>query len=255
MKKLIVFDLDGTLAESKQAIDGEMAQLIGDLLDLYSVAVISGGDWSQFEIQVLNHLPADARISELAILPTSGTKFYRFTSKWTQVYADSFSNTERNDVLKALNEAVAEAGLAQEKTWGDQIEDRGTQITFSGLGQKAPPEEKAKWDDDHAKRNALKGLLDKKLKNFAVRIGGSTSIDITRPGVDKALGMRKLAEQTRIDVGDMLFIGDALYPGGNDAPVRDAAISSIWVSDVAHTKLVIETLVKANGGEVSLANV
>ncbi|ESQ83045.1 hypothetical protein AEAC466_14375 [Asticcacaulis sp. AC466] len=253
MKKLIVFDLDGTLAESKQAIDEEMAHLIADLLDILSVAVISGGDWSQFEKQVLDHLPANARTSNLSILPTSGTKFYRFTGQWAQVYAEDFSESERSTVLQSLDEAVSEAGLLETRIWGDQIEDRGTQITFSGLGQKAPPAEKAKWDYDHVKRNTLKALLDKKLNNFAVRIGGSTSIDITRPGVDKALGMRRLAEQTGIETGDMLFIGDALYPGGNDAPMRDAGISSIWVNDVAQTKLVIETLVKSNGGQVSLA--
>ena len=57
MKKLIVFDLDGTLATSKQAIDEDMGRLFGELLDIRSVAVISGGDWPQFERQLLGQLP------------------------------------------------------------------------------------------------------------------------------------------------------------------------------------------------------
>ena len=48
MKRLIVFDLDGTLAESKSAPDSEMSKLLHDLLGLVKVAVISGGDWEQF---------------------------------------------------------------------------------------------------------------------------------------------------------------------------------------------------------------
>jgi phosphomannomutase len=53
VKKLVVFDLDGTLAESKSAIDAEMAKLLDSLLDLVKVSVISGGAWLQFEKQVL----------------------------------------------------------------------------------------------------------------------------------------------------------------------------------------------------------
>ena len=64
MKKLIVFDLDGTLAESKSALDAEMSDLLHDLLGIVKVAVISGGDWPQFETQVLAHLPQDERLVE-----------------------------------------------------------------------------------------------------------------------------------------------------------------------------------------------
>ena len=59
MKKLIVYDLDGTLAESKSSVDAKMAELLHDLLGVVKVAVISGGDWPQFEKQVLSHLPKD----------------------------------------------------------------------------------------------------------------------------------------------------------------------------------------------------
>ena len=45
MKKLIVFDLDGTLAESKSSLDAEMAKLLNTLLSITKVAVISDGNW------------------------------------------------------------------------------------------------------------------------------------------------------------------------------------------------------------------
>jgi hypothetical protein len=57
MKKLIVFDLDGTLAPSKSSLDAEMSSLLHDLLEIIKVAVISGGAWLQFERQVLSNLP------------------------------------------------------------------------------------------------------------------------------------------------------------------------------------------------------
>ena len=44
MKALVVFDLDGTLAQSKSSLDAEMAALLNQLLGLIKVAVISGGE-------------------------------------------------------------------------------------------------------------------------------------------------------------------------------------------------------------------
>ena len=247
MKKLIVFDLDGTLATSKQSVDAEMAGLFGELLKLHTVAVISGGDWPQFERQLLDQLPSRGDYDRLFLLPTSGTKFYRFNGVWSQIYADTFSVIERERVMDALTSAAAEAGFADETIWGEQIEDRGSQITFSGLGQEAAPEIKASWDPDIQKRNRLKALLDVQLPDFAVRIGGSTSVDITKPGIDKAYGIGKLATISGFGRSEMLFIGDALYPGGNDAPVRDAGVATIAVHDIADTKLVIETIIKLAG--------
>jgi phosphomannomutase len=247
MKPLIVFDLDGTLATSKQAVDVEMASLFVDLLELHSVAVISGGDWPQFERQLLDQLPSRGNYDKLFLLPTSGTKFYRFEGVWSQIYADIFSVDERERVMDALINAAAEAGFADETVWGEQIEDRGSQITFSGLGQEALPDVKASWDPDIQKRNRLKALLDVRLPDFAVRIGGSTSVDITKPGIDKAYGVNRLAAISGIGLSDMLFIGDALYPGGNDAPVRDAGVATIAVDNIAETKLVIETIIKLCG--------
>jgi phosphomannomutase len=244
MKTLIVFDLDGTLATSKQSMDAQMAQLIVAMLAQFSVAVISGGDWPQFERQLLDQLPSRGHYEKLFLLPTSGTKFYRFDGVWSQVYADDFSLAERGRVMDALTSAVAEAGFADETIWGEQIEDRGSQITFSGLGQEAEPDVKARWDPDIQKRNRLKALLDVRLPDFAVRIGGSTSVDITKPGIDKAYGINRLAAISGIGLPEMLFIGDALYPGGNDAPVRDAGVATIAVHDIADTKLVIETIIK-----------
>ncbi len=244
MKKLIVFDLDGTLATSKQAIDEDMRGLFVELLGIRSVAVISGGDWPQFERQLLEQLPPSNIFTNLFLLPTSGTKFYRFDRLWTQIYADTFTDDERRRVKDALGRAVSGSGLAGEGVWGEQIEDRGSQITFSGLGQQAPTDAKAAWDPHIQKRNRLKTLLDRALPDFAVRIGGSTSIDITRPGIDKAYGIHKSASVSGFDLPEMLFVGDALYPGGNDAPVRDAGVATIAVNDISETKLVIETIIK-----------
>ena len=97
------------------------------------------------------------------------------------------------------------------------------------------------------KRKSLQAALGPLLPGFAVSVGGSTSIDITREGVDKAYGIRKLAEVACVPVTGMIFIGDALYPGGNDYPVRSAGVDTIAVRDVNETKRIIEAIVLFHG--------
>ncbi|MCW3837318.1 HAD-IIB family hydrolase [Sphingomonas canadensis] len=242
MIALVAFDLDGTLAESKQPMDPVMAGLLRDLLAVVRVAIISGGGWGQFEHQMLEELPGDADRTRLYLMPTSGTQLYRFEGDWRKVYAEDFTQGERVHILRALHDAVDEAGFSDPRLWGDRIEDRGSQITFSGLGQKAPPEAKSIWDPDGRKRARLQALLAPMLPGFAVRIGGSTSVDITRQGIDKAYGILKLLDLVGIAAADALFVGDALYPGGNDAPVQRAGIASIAVRGVGDTRRVIETI-------------
>ena len=242
MKRLIAFDLDGTLADSKQAIDAEMSLALSRLTTTAIVAIMSGGDWPQFEEQLVSNLAADTDLTRLFLLPTSGTKLYRFVGAWRLAYAELFSAEERLNILKALNDSVAGMGWSDDPSWGEKIEDRGSQITFSGLGQQAPLDAKRAWDPDFNKRKLLQAALSPLLPGFAVNVGGSTSVDITRAGVDKAYGIHKLAKVTEIPIEDMIFIGDALYPGGNDYPVRAAGVDTIAVRDVTETKRVIEAI-------------
>jgi hypothetical protein len=243
MKKLIVFDLDGTLAESKASLDTEMAKIFTRLLEVTKAAIISGGDWPQFEKQVLAKLNEKQVLKNLSILPTCGTKYYHYKSGWEKLYAENFTTDEKNRIIQRLNEAVKKSGVKVKKTWGDQIEDRGSQITFSGLGQHAPLDAKKKWDPKFLKRKKIKAVLDSSLPDFSVQLGGATSIDITKPGIDKAYGIRKLHKTLDIKISEMIFIGDALFVGGNDYPAVTTGVDCIQVHDPDQTKRVIEGII------------
>ena len=243
MKRLIVFDLDGTLAQSKSSIDTEMANLLNSLLVMVKVAVISGGAWPQFEQQVLAHLRHDNGLRNLSLLPTCGTKFYRHGVGWELLYSEDFTAAESSRIIDSLQRAMVAADCKVEKVWGEVIEDRGSQITFSALGQQAPLEDKKKWDPDFIKRQKIKAVLDTLIPQFSVHLGGATSIDVTRQGIDKAYGIRKLRDILEIPIDQMIFIGDALFPGGNDYPAKEAGVLSIEVRDPHETKRVIEALV------------
>jgi len=243
LKKLIVFDLDGTLAESKSAVDPEMSGLLHEVLAIVKVAIISGGDWPQFEKQVVDKLPHDERLTQLSLLPTCGMKFYQYSGDWKKLYEEDFTKNEREKILSSLEKARTQAGYKVAKVWGEAIEDRGSQITFSALGQQAPLEEKNKWDPDYTKRKKIKAILDTYIPEFSVRIGGSTSIDITKPGIDKAYGIGKLRDLLHVSLKEMIYIGDALFPGGNDYPVEEAGVDSIQVNGPHETKQVVRTII------------
>ena len=243
MKSLIVFDLDGTLAKSKSPLDDEMAGLLKGLLGVVKVAIISGGDLPQFQTQVIDRLPAGSALENLVLLPTSGTKFFIYDGQWRKLYSEDLSNAEKQTIEAALEQAVAQAGVQPVQTWGERIEDRGTQVTYSALGQQAPLEAKEGWDPDFAKRKAVQAILARTLGNFSVRLGGTTSIDVTRPGIDKAYGIHKLRDVLHVPIEQMLYVGDAIFPGGNDYAALQAGVDCIAVRDPEDTKRVIETIV------------
>lgn len=248
MKSLMVFDLDGTLAKSKSPLETDMADLLEKLMAVMKVAVISGGAWAQFEKQLLANLPQDDRLKQLSLLPTSGTKFLHYDGHWTQLYAENFTPDDKTKIIDALNKALDESGLRPERHWGEVIEDRDSQITMSALGQEAPLEVKSAWDPDFEKRKKIKAILAPLIPGFSVGMGGASSIDVTRPGVDKAYGLHKLEEVLGVPIKEMIFVGDALFPGGNDEPARKTGATCIKVRDPEETGRVIEAVIACVGG-------
>ena len=247
MKKLIVFDLDGTLAPSKSSLAPQTAGLLRDLLGIIRVAVISGGAWAQFEMQLLSDLPQDSFLANLSLLPTCGTKFFQYNGSWKLLYSEDLTASEKEKITSSLNQAVAAGGFKPEKVWGEVIEDRGSQITFSALGQQAPLDEKDKWDHDFAKRKKMKATLDTLIPEFSVRMGGATSIDVTKPGIDKAYGIRKLRDVLGISLREMIYVGDALFPGGNDYPAKEAGVVCVAVRGPQESKPVTAGIVACLG--------
>jgi len=220
--RLVAFDLDDTLAPSKSAIDPRIGELLIALAERVEVAIISGGQLAQFQAHVVDRLPdaSAAVLSHFHLLPTCGTQYYRLKPDGIEtVYAHSLTDDEKARVLAAVEEEARRLGFWEAETWGDILEDRGSQITFSALGQRAPLDAKKAWDPTGEKKNTLRAAIAARIPDLEVRSGGSTSVDITHRGIDKAYGMRQLAEQTGIPLDDMLFVGDRLDPDGNDYPV------------------------------------
>ncbi|MBD1321758.1 HAD-IIB family hydrolase [Gordonia hankookensis] len=228
--RLVMFDLDDTLAPSKSPMADDMVALMHRMLDQSLGCIISGGRFEQFAAQVLARLGTFDSIGNLHLMPTCGTQYVRWSgTDWETVYAEYLSDDEKSRTLDVLEAGSKELGLWESETWGPILEDRGSQITFSALGQSAPVDAKAAWDPDGAKKESLRAYAAERLTDLEVRSGGSTSVDVTKKGIDKAYGARKLMDILDLGTGDILFFGDRLDEGGNDRPVLDLGIESIAV--------------------------
>src|SRR3989344_853440 len=136
-KKLIVFDLDGTLAATKAKMDREMSKLVERLLTVKKVAIIGGGKYGIFQHQFLNEFQAPKQLlHHLFLFPVTSTTFYRFNHGWKKVYALDLSAKEKTKIKKAFARVLKQINYQPpKKIYGKIIEDRGSQITWSAVGQ------------------------------------------------------------------------------------------------------------------------
>lgn len=245
-KELIVFDLDKTLAESKHEIDDEMAALLVALLKKKKVAVISGGAFTQFQKQFVSKLKS-GNLASLFLFPTCGSAFYRYAADgWVNVYHETLSPEEKARIFQAFEKMFAEVGFKKpERIYGDFIEDRMTQITFAAHGSLAPLAIKSAWDFDRKKRLKMIEILKRFIPEFEIRTGGTSSIDVTRKGIDKAYGIVQMEKHLDIPRSAMAFVGDDLGEGGNDFPVIATGVAVVAVRDPSHTKAIIRSIIEA----------
>lgn len=246
-KKLIAFDLDDTLSITKSPISDRMSGLLGRLLEKYDVCVISGGNIDQFHKQVIDRLDVPKHLlGKLHLMPTCGTRYYRYdelNSKWAMQYANDLTKDQKTRIVEALKTVAKEMNIWCETPQGEIIEDRFSQITMSALGQQATPDEKYAWAEKYKDlRPIYRDKVAQIVPDVEVRIGGTTSTDVTLPGIDKAFGMTKLIEAIDISKDEILFFGDKLEEGGNDFPVKNMGIDSIAVDGWETTAYALEGL-------------
>ncbi len=246
LPRLVAFDLDGTLAESKQRMSADMGERLSKLLARIPVAVMSGAGLPQFERQFFPALSPEADLSHLYLFPDNAAQCYLYKhGEWRPQYDHAFSGEEKERITLALYQVLDEVGLreAPVRVWGERIEDRGAQEAFSPLGQQAPLADKQAWHDaNNELRMALRDKLAAYLPDFSIAAGGLTTIDVTRRGITKAYGIQRLVKLTGIPIGDMLYIGDALEEGGNDAVVKETGIRARAVFGPDETAVQIDTL-------------
>src|SRR3989344_2101075 len=252
-KDLIVFDLDGTLIQTKSPMDLEMSKLISKLLLLKKVVVIGGGKYSVFQELFLRQLKFHKKLlSQLFLFPTTATAFYKYNHGWKRVYSLFLTTSEISKIKRAFKDVFDEIGYKHpKKTYGEIIENRGgSQVSFSVYGQdlvralgNKGVRMKEKWLRDNLKtKMRITKLVAEKLPNLEVRAAGFTTIDVTKKGIDKAFGLRQIGKRLKVPIKKMLFVGDEIFPGGNDYAVVKTGVDYIKVKGPEETKKIIREI-------------
>ena len=244
MKKVLSFDIDQTLNIAKTPIPEEMAQLLIECLGHFEICPISGQKFDQFLVQIVNPMLEQhvdpAKLSHLHLFVAQGTQYYRYEAdgsdynpaSWRKVYDFPLTEQEVAKITLSLEESAKELNLweaASLKEGDEIIENRLSQVTFSALGQKAGTKEKYAWDPDCKKREQIVKKAKAKAPEFQFEIGGTTSINAFKPGMNKQFGMKHLMEELNVEKSDILYFGDMTQPGGNDYPVVEMGIKTITV--------------------------
>ncbi len=237
MKKVLAFDIDQTLNVAKTPITDDIADLLVSCLDHFEICPISGQKFDQFLIQIVNRLPhpTPEQLSHLHMFVAQGTQYYKFdTTKndWVQVYNYPLTDEQVAKITETIETAARELGFWEEDKLqpGDEIiENRGSMVAFSALGQKAGVEEKYAWDPDHKKREKIVARCKELAPEFDYEIGGTTSINSFTPGTNKTFGMKHLLKELNVEKKDILYFGDMTQPGGNDYPIVQMGVETITV--------------------------
>jgi len=245
-KKIAAFDLDGTISESKKPAQEHIVKELSEFSEKFKVVLISGCSMSQFRTQFLPvwfRVASEKAKKNLVLLPVSGTQSFEYLdgTGWRQTYAAVFPRDLKLRIKKRLFEIMNDLKTEMpRRVWGDQVEDRDTQITFSGCGQQAPIHAKKAWDPDRTKRLKIKEMLERTIPEIRVSPGGMTSVDILPAGFNKGVGLKRYIESLGASVSDVIFVGDAIFPGGNDYSIKEAGFESIRVSGPDETKKTIQ---------------
>ena len=223
--KAVIFDMDGTLSESRQPISGEMIDCLRKIPNSYKKYLVTGSDMAKIEEQI----PVDVLLEVFdKVFACNGTRVYNtyldlddemnaaepeliHKVSLTDFYSDSDLNHIVNTLLKLAHETHTKI-----KT-GTFIEWRDSQINFSVVGRNCSREQRedyVKWDKKSKERKKLVEQLEDKFQGWGLsfRLGGQISIDITRQGWDKSYAFNNIDEKPE----DCVFFGDKIVPGGND---------------------------------------
>lgn len=227
--KHIFFDVDQTLTRSRSLIESDMKVALSALATAKDVITVSG---------------ATAEQTLKQITPDFLGKIYMLTQNGNYAKSKGQSELWRNELSSAQKQEIANhiasirnkyRDIFSETDEADLVQDRGCQISFSLLGHNANLEKKEKFDPKGDRRAEILTDIPFASKNLEVKIGGTTCFDYFERGKNKGHNVRRLINTLGWNIADALYIGDALYPGGNDETV-------IGVCDTFQVKSPTDTL-------------
>lgn len=226
----LFFDMDNTVTRSRTPIETEMKTLLSSLSQ--DVIVISGQAAANIKNQ-LDGVPA-------YIMGQNGNQAFNEASE--ELWNDILTPKQVSDILHHIATITEHIDIAVSDP-NDLIEHRGAQLCYSFIGHHEDINKKEVFDPSKEIRQAL--LKDHPFTSdtVEVKIGGTTTLDYFSKGKHKGTNVARLIDEKGWDKNDCVYVGDGLFPGGND----EAVLGVIETLAVANPHETYEHLKKAFG--------
>lgn len=217
MYKHLFFDMDQTIAPARQPILQPMYDLLNELPQ--DIIIVSGQEVAKIDKQ-----------SNSLISYTLGQNGNHATDlENNELWNIPLDPHHREEIMQHIEKIISILDHDLNHDWAP-IEDRGSQITFSPIGNTAPSEIKQVYDPNRSKRIALMEAVPFVSNELTVKLGGSTSFDYIHKERHKGTNVQRLIDLMGWDKNACIYFGDGLCPGGNDEDVI-GVIETVPVAD------------------------
>ncbi len=222
-KKVLVFDLDGTLTEHRTWISDENTEMLDALKNRGYRILVCGAGAARRVFAQMRKYPVD-------IIAKYGLQYAK--------YRDDIGGIEliRDLVLSCDKVSVEERILMFREKFGfsefvgDSVEFHETgSVTVPLLGTKADIHDKLVFDPDRSKRREIYGELANLFPEYSVFIAGSSSFDMVPMPYNKYYALDVFCKEEGYSHEELVYFGDEYGTGGNDEVVFSSDIDFVRV--------------------------
>lgn len=194
-KKLICFDLDGTLTQHKTLLTAANKAVLDTLAKRYEIIMAGGGNCARIYRQMGNY--------PITILGNYGMEESRVIDGEFRMVREEKSPVDRKFFLKTCEYLRKKYGYTDYK--GDPLEfHESGMVTFGLLGTKPDKAAKLAFDPDKVRRRAMFPEVRDLFKDYSVFIGGTTSFDITPKQYNKFDAVMRYAGEKGYTIDQIL---------------------------------------------------
>ncbi len=227
--------MDGTLARSRMPLEPRIVGLLRGLAKKHDVIVVSGSD-----AHLLTQRMSTALAGRFYVLGQNGNLAL---NKKSQILWENKLNWIEKHQIFSYAERIAREKLHDFSDLHDLVEDRVSQVGFSLIGHREEIVKKEAFDPSHEKRRTLLEKHPFRSDTVEVKIAGTTSLDFFIKGSHKGTNVARLIEHEGWKKKDAVYVGDCLFPGGNDEAVI-GVIRTKKVESIADTERFIEKILE-----------
>ena len=220
MRKVYIFDVDGTLTPSRIKMNKEFKEFFLKWAKGKKYYLVSGSNIEKMDEQV----PEEIMMNAQGIFCCGGNELWEFDPHivnfpYNRIYNRKF--IPPTQLMTYLGELIRFSDTPVQAT--NHREDRGSMLNFSVVGRDCTLEERAKyfeWDNQVGERKKIANEIMEGWPELEAVIGGQISIDIYPKGKDKSQILEHIKNRNIVTSKDeYIFIGDRCMKDGNDYPL------------------------------------